>query len=76
MRAQSINAPCPDPGDGIKGRPKNCTDPPQALLSDPTQLIGFSAVSVFWPHGHEKPRITYGLYSGGASLEVKRAAVE
>jgi integrase len=26
--------------------------------------------------GHEKPRITYGLYSGGASLEVKRAAVE
>ncbi len=26
--------------------------------------------------GHEKPRITYGLYSGGASLEVKRAAIE
>ena len=26
--------------------------------------------------GHEKPRITYGLYSGGASLEVKRAALE
>jgi hypothetical protein len=25
--------------------------------------------------GHEKPRITYGLYSGGATLEVKRAAV-
>lgn len=25
--------------------------------------------------GHEKPRITYGLYSGGASLEVKRAAL-
>ncbi len=22
--------------------------------------------------GHEKPRITYGLYSGGATLEVKR----
>lgn len=26
--------------------------------------------------GHEKPRITYGLYSGGASLEVMRDAVE
>lgn len=26
--------------------------------------------------GHEKPRITYGLYSGGASLDVKREAVE
>jgi integrase len=26
--------------------------------------------------GHEKPRITYGLYSGGASVEVMRDAVE
>lgn len=26
--------------------------------------------------GHEKPRITYGLYSGGASTEVKRKALE
>jgi integrase len=26
--------------------------------------------------GHEKPRITYGLYSGGASVAVKAAAVE
>ncbi|WP_404292391.1 tyrosine-type recombinase/integrase [Microvirga sp. RSM25] len=26
--------------------------------------------------GHEKPRITYGLYSGGNSLEVKRKAIE
>lgn len=26
--------------------------------------------------GHEKPRITYGLYSGGASIEVKREAIE
>jgi integrase len=26
--------------------------------------------------GHEKPRITYGLYSGGASLENKRNAIE
>jgi integrase len=26
--------------------------------------------------GHEKPRITYGLYSGGASLNVKREAIE
>lgn len=25
--------------------------------------------------GHEKPRITYGLYSGGATLGVKRAAL-
>jgi len=25
--------------------------------------------------GHEKPNITYGLYSGGASLEVKREAL-
>jgi integrase len=25
--------------------------------------------------GHEKPRITYGLYSGGTTLEVKRAAL-
>ena len=25
--------------------------------------------------GHDKPRITYGLYSGGASLEVKRVAL-
>lgn len=25
--------------------------------------------------GHEKPNITYGLYSGGASLEVKRVAL-
>jgi len=25
--------------------------------------------------GHEKPRITYGLYSGGTNLEVKRDAV-
>jgi integrase len=26
--------------------------------------------------GHEKPRITYGLYSGGSSLKTKRAAIE
>jgi integrase len=26
--------------------------------------------------GHEKPRVTYGLYSGGASVVVKAAAVE
>ena len=26
--------------------------------------------------GHEKPRITYGLYSGGASLEVMRDAIQ
>lgn len=26
--------------------------------------------------GHEKPRITYGLYSGGATLEVKREALQ
>jgi integrase len=26
--------------------------------------------------GHKKPRITYGLYSDGASLEVKRDAIE
>jgi integrase len=26
--------------------------------------------------GHEKPRITYGLYSGGASLPVKKEAIE
>jgi integrase len=26
--------------------------------------------------GHEKPRITYGLYSGGSSLAVKREAIE
>jgi len=26
--------------------------------------------------GHEKPRITYGLYSGGSSLAVKREALE
>jgi integrase len=26
--------------------------------------------------GHEKPRITYGLYSGGASLKVKKEAIE
>lgn len=26
--------------------------------------------------GHEKPRITYGLYSGGASLATKRDAIE
>jgi integrase len=25
--------------------------------------------------GHEKPNITYGLYSGGASIDVKRAAL-
>jgi hypothetical protein len=25
--------------------------------------------------GHEKPRITYGLYSGGASLETKAKAL-
>jgi hypothetical protein len=25
--------------------------------------------------GHEKPRMTYGLYSGGATLQVKRQAV-
>ncbi len=25
--------------------------------------------------GHEKPRITYGMYSGGATLEVKREAL-
>jgi integrase len=25
--------------------------------------------------GHEKPNMTYGLYSGGASLEVKRQAI-
>jgi hypothetical protein len=25
--------------------------------------------------GHEKPRITYGLYSGGASLAAKRKAI-
>ncbi len=26
--------------------------------------------------GHEKPTMTYGLYSGGASLATKRAAIE
>ena len=26
--------------------------------------------------GHEKPRITYGLYSGGNTLEAKREALE
>jgi len=26
--------------------------------------------------GHDKPTMTYGLYSGGASLEVKREALE
>ncbi len=26
--------------------------------------------------GHEKPRITYGLYSGGTTLEVMREAIE
>lgn len=26
--------------------------------------------------GHEKPRITYGLYSGGATLDVKQKAIE
>lgn len=26
--------------------------------------------------GHEKPRITYGLYSGGASLEVMKEAIK
>lgn len=26
--------------------------------------------------GHEKPRITYGLYSGGSSMAVKREAIE
>lgn len=26
--------------------------------------------------GHEKPRITYGLYSGGTNIEVKREALE
>ncbi|MGH6983159.1 MAG: tyrosine-type recombinase/integrase, partial [Stellaceae bacterium] len=26
--------------------------------------------------GHEKPRITYGLYSGGTSLKTKREAIE
>ena len=26
--------------------------------------------------GQEKPRITYGLYSGGSSLAVKRDAIE
>lgn len=26
--------------------------------------------------GHEKPRITYGLYSGGASLQNKKEAIE
>jgi integrase len=25
--------------------------------------------------GHEKPRMTYGLYSGGTTLEVKREAI-
>ena len=26
--------------------------------------------------GHEKPRMTYGLYSGGTNLEVKRKAIQ
>ena len=26
--------------------------------------------------GHDKPNMTYGLYSGGASLEVKLNAIE
>ena len=26
--------------------------------------------------GHEKPRITYGLYSGGASLAIMKTAIE
>jgi hypothetical protein len=26
--------------------------------------------------GHEKTTMTYGLYSGGATLEVKREAIE
>ncbi len=26
--------------------------------------------------GHDKPTMTYGLYSGGNSLKVKQAAIE
>ena len=26
--------------------------------------------------GHDKPTMTYGLYSGGNSLKIKRAAIE
>ena len=26
--------------------------------------------------GHEKPSITYGLYSGGSSMKVKLEAIE
>ena len=26
--------------------------------------------------GHEKPRITYGVYSGGSTLETMREAIE
>lgn len=33
--------------------------------------VGVSASFV----GHNEPGITYGLYSGGASLEVKRQAL-
>ena len=26
--------------------------------------------------GHDKPNMTYGIYSGGASLKTKRTAIE
>lgn len=48
---------------------------PPRLLRDSTDgyLLAGLAPNIL---GHEKPSITYGLYSGGNSLQVKRKALE
>ena len=45
-------------------------DPNKKKRAAESQLIAADIL------GHEKPNITYGLYSGGASMEQKQEAIE
>jgi integrase len=44
-----------------------------ATLMENAGITGGIAADIL---GHEKPTMTYGLYSGGTSLEMKPAAIE
>lgn len=69
----------PDAGEprdlgGLEPMPRECEPDPisSTLLGNAGVSENLAADIV----GHEKPRITYGLYSGGAGMAQKAKAVE
>ena len=40
----------PGPGDGVTGRPKNCTGPQNEPLAEAAKLTDLSVVSIFLPY--------------------------